>query len=221
MHLASALFPWHKNMTGHECAVLVFSKAPVPGTVKTRLIPPLDEVEAAELYRQLVERTLGLFINGNIGSLQLWCTPVIDHPFFVDCKNSMELDLYLQHGSDLGERMYNAISYVLSDYKSVLLIGCDCPELNLEDLVTGHKSLVNGCDVVLGPCEDGGYYLIGMRKPHREIFENINWGRASVLDETRSRLNKLGLNYCELTEKWDLDDIDGLERYWKLVSCDL
>lgn len=205
-------------MSKKKCAVLVFSKAPVPGTVKTRLIPALNEVDAALLYQQLIERTLNTVIRTGTSKTQLWCTPITEHPYFLYCEDKFNIELRLQSGKDLGERMYYALSATLLDYHSVLLVGCDCPELRHEDLYTAMEMLADGYDAVLGPSADGGYYLIGVSTVNKKIFDGIQWGQDTVLNDTRNRLKELKFNFHELPERWDLDDAEDLKRYQNLIS---
>lgn len=203
-------------MVRFECTVLVFSKAPVPGTVKTRLIPRISETDAAVIYKELVERTLNTVTAVDYLGLQLWCTPVDDHPFFLACQEKYELDLCLQSGGNIGDRMQAAVKETLWGDNSVLVIGCDCPELQAEDISTARDKLHTGSDVVLGPSEDGGYYLIGMKELHPELFRGIHWGESTVLEETRYRLAQSGLSCYELPLRWDLDDADDLDRYLRI-----
>jgi hypothetical protein len=198
-----------------DCAVLVFTKAPAPGAVKTRLMPALSAVETAELYRELLERTLNTITEPGEWVTQLWCAPGVDHPYFQACRSRFHVALHAQRGRDLGERMHRAITATLRDYRTVLVIGCDCPDLRRSDLATARAKLADGYDVVLGPAEDGGYYLIGMRAAHRELFAGIHWGEATVLGATRDRLQTLRLRHYELPVRWDLDDVEDFERYKK------
>lgn len=202
-------------MVRYDCTVAVFSKAPVPGTVKTRLLPALNEVDAAWIYRELVTRTLKT-VSGCLSTgwrVELWCTPVADHPFFVECRDKYGVELRLQPRGDLGARMRIAIGEVLAESDSMLLIGCDCPELQQADLETARQALQMEADVVLGPAEDGGYYLIGMNSPQPALFRDIPWGGATVFDITRKRLHERGLRPYTLPIRWDLDDAQDLQRY--------
>lgn len=196
-----------------ECVLIIFSKAPVAGEVKTRLIPDLGGAAAAELYKDLVTSTLKTAGQTNIPAIQLWCAPVIEHPFFNDCTKNFDITLHRQEGDNLGERMYHALSTALDNYSHALLIGCDCPQLSAADLTLANNKLVEACDVVLGPAEDGGYYLIGAKSPHQQLFTDMDWGSGTVLSKTRECLKKLDLQYFELEEKWDLDRPEDLFRY--------
>ncbi|MFQ5661346.1 MAG: TIGR04282 family arsenosugar biosynthesis glycosyltransferase [Gammaproteobacteria bacterium] len=206
-------------MIDEECALMVFTKAPVPGKVKTRLIPSIGEAAAADLYKSLILRTLRTACSSNMGSIQLWCHDNLDHPFVLKCCKDFPVELHSQQGSNLGERMYHAIKEALGHAGYALVIGCDCPELSLSDIHTACRKLRGEHDVVLGPCEDGGYYLIGAKSVDEGIFNGIEWGSATVLSDTRQRMQALGMNWCELREHWDLDCPADLFRYQTLVSC--
>ncbi len=196
--------------------MLVFAKAPVPGQVKTRLIPAISPADAARLHTQLIRRTLRLAQQFSKCQVQLWCSPTRDHPVFELCAREFGVTLHNQSGNCLGQRMSYAMDDAISTRSFAVLIGCDCPVLTLEDLDAAVAALRQGYDSVLGPAEDGGYVLIGMRQSFPEIFAGIEWGTSSVLGATRSRIAQLRLNCFELPTRWDLDRPSDLERFRKL-----
>jgi len=199
-----------------EIRLLVFAKAPVPGQVKTRLIPSISPADAARLHTQLIHRTLRLVRQFAKCRVQLWCSPAPDHPVFEACAREFGVTLHTQSGKNLGQRMSYAMDDAITSNSYAVLIGCDCPVLTLEDLDSTVGALRRGYDSVLGPAEDGGYVLIGLRQPVPEIFTGIQWGTSSVLEETRSRMDQLGLSCLELPIRWDLDRPSDLERFRKL-----
>jgi len=200
-------------MTDNDCALVIFTRAPVPGQVKTRLAACLGEVEAAELYQSLLRRTVQTGVEAGFKGVQLYCSGNLDHPFLLQCANDFKLPLYRQEGINLGARMYAALSGALESYTSAIIIGCDCPELTPGDLVRARTRLGDNYDCVLGPAEDGGYYLIGSNIAQQRLFEGITWGTASVFSETMQRLQDLELRCFELGVRWDLDRPEGLDRY--------
>jgi rSAM/selenodomain-associated transferase 1 len=149
--------------------------------------------------------------------VQLWCAPTTEHDFFTAAKAAYPLALKQQQGADLGERMHNAFCSALADYSQALLMGCDCPSLTGQDLELTLTALNQGNDVVLAPAEDGGYVLIGLNRPHAELFENMPWGTARVLGLTRDRIKHFQLSRYELSEQWDVDTPQDLERYRAFV----
>ena len=205
-------------MTKKDTALLVFTKTPVEGQVKTRLIPIWGTQGALMLYKDLLKSTLETAIASEIEDICLYCTPDKNEPFIQFCSTHYEVDLGLQEGHDLGDKMYNAFTEYLRQYNKVIIIGCDCPGMNREDIKLATKKLSEGVDIVLGPSEDGGYYLIGMGKSHRELFEDISWGTSSVLDETRVKIARLQLECYELKEKWDLDRPEDVYRYFEKTA---
>jgi rSAM/selenodomain-associated transferase 1 len=192
--------------------LLIFAKAPLPGQVKTRLVPPLSAAKAARLHAAFIERTLQLACEAKLCPVQLWCCPHTHHPFFSRCRQSFPVTLHRQEGADLGARMHQAASSALSEAECVVLIGCDCPALAASDLSEALDRLEKGYNAVLGPAEDGGYVLLGLRQSEPEIFSGIEWGNDTVLDATRSRLRSLGWHWHELAERWDVDRPEDLLR---------
>lgn len=196
---------------------MVFAKAPTPGAVKTRLIPALGEIGAAELQRQLIERTLRTAVAAGLGTAELWCAPGPEDPFFADCVKRHDIGLQAQGEGDLGMRMARALESSLATGSPGLLIGCDCPALTPVYLRAAAAALTDGNDAVLGPAEDGGYVLIGLaRSPAAQLFEDIAWGTATVMQETRARLARGHWRWRELEPLWDVDRPEDLSRLSQL-----
>ncbi|MGR9100392.1 MAG: TIGR04282 family arsenosugar biosynthesis glycosyltransferase [Gammaproteobacteria bacterium] len=198
--------------------ILVFCKAPVPGSVKTRLIPPLSPGEAADLHRELAAKTLERCHVSRLCPVQLWCSPAIEHPFFNRCAADFGVTLHLQQGADLGEKMDHAMRSALSGSDYALLLGCDCPSLTAENLADALRALRDGREVALAPAIDGGYVLIGLRRPRSELFGGIHWGESTVLESTLRRIWKLDLDCFTLPEQWDLDTPADLNRYRSMLQ---
>lgn len=198
-----------------DTAILVFCKAPIAGQVKTRLTPQLSAQAATEIHSELTRRMLALLTESQLCPVQLWCSPTIHHPFFEDCAKDYQLALYLQQGEDLGERMLHAIDHALQQSSRVLLIGCDCPSLTINDFDFAINALQNAQDIVLAPAEDGGYVMIGMKRTYPELFINKTWGHADVLATTRQQIRKINLTCIETVMQWDVDTFDDLQRYRK------
>ena len=196
-----------------SCRIMVFAKAPTPGEVKTRLVPALGETAAAELHRQLVERTLFTALAARLGLVELWCAPGTNDAFFAACARQHGISLRAQGEGDVGMRMGRALEFALAEGSPALLIGSDCPALTVEYLREAAAGLSGGNDAVFGPTEDGGYVLIGLaRSPSAQLFENIAWGTAAVMQETRARLARLNWRWRELATLWDVDRPEDLPR---------
>lgn len=192
---------------------MVFCKAPLPGQVKTRLLEVLTPAQAAALHARLTARLIARLARAKLAPIQLCCYPKTEHPFFRALARRYGMDLSLQQGADLGERMLKAFQNTLTSSPAALAIGCDCPSLTLNDFHTALKALADGFDAVLGPAEDGGYVLLGLRRPQPELFSDMPWGGATVLAETRRRIRTLGLKALELPLQWDLDRPQDLQRW--------
>ncbi|HZR69306.1 MAG TPA: TIGR04282 family arsenosugar biosynthesis glycosyltransferase [Burkholderiales bacterium] len=192
---------------GASCRVLVFARAPVPGRAKTRLIPALGAEGAAELAAHLTERALRAATAARIGPVELWCAPDPAHPFFADCARRYGVALRPQGAGDLGRRMHRALSVATP----AILIGSDIPAMTSAYLRKAARAL-GRADVVLGPAEDGGYVLIGLKAPQPSLFRGVAWGRSSVLAQTRARIRRAGLAARELAPLFDVDRPADLKR---------
>jgi hypothetical protein len=188
--------------------VLVFARAPVPGSVKRRLVPRLGSWRAAQLHLRLMRQTLGIAAQAACGPVQLHLTR--RHALFHKHE--------LQKGTDLGQRMHRALERALRRHRGAILIGSDCPALRAADLRRAARLLAGSCDVVLGPAEDGGYVLIGARRVSARLFEGIKWGTPDVYAATVQRLDALRYRWRALRPLWDLDRPDDLGRLRALRS---
>jgi len=200
-----------------NAVLMIFCKAPITGQVKTRLIPKLTAEQAAELHIELSIKTLQRATQNNLCPIQLWCSPTTDHAFFTASAATYPITLQQQQGVDLGERMHHAFCSALADYSLALLMGCDCPSLTEQDLEQALTTLNQENEVVIAPAEDGGYVLVGLNRPHPELFDDMPWGTARVLNQTRNRIEHYKLSHHELIEQWDLDTPEDLERYRALA----
>lgn len=196
-----------------NAVIQVFCKAPLAGTVKTRLMPQLSAEQAADVHRRLALRTLELVCTAPLCPVQLWCTPAVDHPFFTEAAENYALTLLTQSNGDLGERMDAALSAGIRQFGHALLIGCDCPSLSRDDLTEALAALTGRHDVVLAPAEDGGYCLIGLKQGRPALFQNIDWGSSEVLSRTRSKISALALRCHELQTQWDVDNYTDYLRF--------
>ena len=109
--------------------------------------------------------------------------------------------------------MFNAMEHTLETCRYALLIGSDCIDLAAADIDLALDKLATGYDVVLGPARDGGYYLVGLGRPHRQLFTDIAWGTDTVLQVTRQRVSQLQLTAYELPVRCDLDSVEDLPFY--------
>jgi uncharacterized protein len=193
-------------------AVAIMAKAPRAGEVKTRLCPPLSLVDAAELYRRLLLDKIEQVSSLRMASLAIAYTPAEARAFFEEVAPGFVL--VPQRGADLGDRLANSLGELLGQgHRGALAIDSDTPTLPLAFLQQALDLIVTPeIDVVLGPTEDGGYYLIGLRALHRELFEAIAWSTQQVLSETIRRADAKGLRVACLPPWYDIDSPDDLAR---------
>lgn len=196
----------------NDASVLIFARAPMAGSVKTRLIPLLGDHGAAALYRSLVERALSVAQASGVGPVELWCTPSTDDDFFAKCRDRFSVTLHRQCDGDLGARMRNALEDALTRSQHVLLTGSDCPSLTAVDLRAAARALREGRDAVFCPTEDGGYVLVALSQALPALFDAMTWGTATVMEETRQRLRNLGWRWHELPVHWDVDRPQDYQR---------
>jgi rSAM/selenodomain-associated transferase 1 len=201
------------------CALAIMTKAPRAGQVKTRLVPPLKPDEAAELNRFFLRDTTTTIANSatpkDACGIAVY-TPIGSESAYTDILPD-NFRLLPQRGDRFGERLYfAALDLFKCGFESVCLIGSDSPTVPPKDFTQAVKLLQRPGDrVVLGPCEDGGYYLIGLKKPHKELFERIEWSSERVLAQTRQRAREIGLEVKLLPLGYDVDDGASLQRLCK------
>lgn len=201
-----------------EFEILIFAKAPVAGSVKTRLAPQLGAEGAARLHEDLLRHTLAWTTQCVPGAVKLYCAPTREHEFFRHCAQEFGVTLHAQHGHDLGQRMARALSESLKRCRYSLLIGSDCPAMDGDYIREALQAFRSGTDMLLGPAEDGGYVAIGMREAMPELFRDIAWGGDQVLRVTRERIRGLARSCHELPLLWDLDRPEDLRRFRRVES---
>ncbi len=201
--------------------VQVFAKAPVPAQVKTRLIPVLGPEGAMELYCRMVRHTLATVAFARVGPIEVWTTTPGEESFIQTCKRVLGVDVHMQPEGDLGARMLAAAEDGLGRAAGVIIVGVDCPTIHLDDVRAARNALAAGDDVVLGPAEDGGYWLIGLARCDPALFAGIAWSTGTVLDATRERLKALGWRWSELATRWDVDRPEDLARLSQTSSLSM
>jgi uncharacterized protein len=198
-------------------ALVVFAKHPRPGAVKTRLAASIGNEAAAGLYRALAEHVL---------EATAPAAGEYERLVFFEPGEALEevrawlpgTRLLAQSGPDLGARMADAFARAFARGASrVALVGTDTPGVTRETAALALSAL-DAADVVLGPAEDGGYYLVALRRPQPSLFAGIDWSTSRVLDETRARAAAAGLDVRELAPLADVDTLDDLRRAWPRIE---
>jgi rSAM/selenodomain-associated transferase 1 len=198
------------------CALAVMTKAPVAGASKTRLVPPLKANEAAELSACFLRDTCDNIISSS------WNTSAAGVAVYTPAGAESLFDRLLpasfgrisQRGSLFGDRLFHATEDLFSlGYDSLCLIDSDSPTLPPAFLQAAISELARPGDrVVLGPAEDGGYYLIGLKKLHRRLFEDVDWSTSRVLVQSVARANEIELPVTLLPSWFDVDDPAALRQ---------
>jgi len=190
--------------------LIIFVKAPRPGTVKTRLAQALGAEAACAAYGQLVQKLLGQL--SPLKRVQLRFTPD-DAREEIKPWQAAGWELQPQGKGDLGRRLQTAFEQAFMEGAGrVVVIGSDCPAVTTDDIRMAWDALQRD-DVVLGPARDGGYWLIGLHKEHPELFEDISWSTDAVLEETLLRARTAGLKVRRLRQLSDVDTISSWKEF--------
>ena len=210
--------PLIKANNNRKKAVILFTRIPVPGKTKTRMMPYLSAEGCASLHkcflrdmsREIRKTEADLFVcyepDGDVNVLRDIC--------------GRRATYFPQRGEDLGARMFNAISEVLGKgYESCVLTGSDIPELKKEDIEKAFD-ILEGRDAVIGPSSDGGYYLIGIKQPLKYMFEGKSYGHGSVLEDLKVSLAEHGSSYGMTAEHCDMDTHEDLAGYRERMRSD-
>ena len=199
-----------------DARVLIFARAPRLGEVKTRLIPVLGAAGACALHAACLRSTLQRLGRTGMPPLELWLDADSDDPDLHALAARYSCDIHLQQGGDLGQRMAQAARQALMRAGAVILVGTDVPLLDAAYVRQAMGRLGEGADVVMGPADDGGYVLLGLRQVYAELFEDMPWGSDAVARLTRERCARLDLDLRELPSRWDLDRPADLQRLCSL-----
>lgn len=189
-------------------ALAIYIKNNVPGKVKTRLAQDLGDDKASEVYDELLRYTKEV-------TAQLSVNRYVYYADHITTQDLWENDLYdkrVQVSGSLGDRMSDTMESLSLKHQKSVIIGSDCTQLVPGTLIAAYNAL-DKADVVLGPSLDGGYYLIGMKKHHPTLFEDIAWSTKEVLNQTIEKIKETRLSYRLLAPLSDIDYVDDLKKY--------
>lgn len=192
-----------------DLLLIQFARSPHKGRVKTRMIPHLSAAGARDLHCELVLWTCRGLLGSGLGDVEVHVAGEIEQPLFTECRSLGAAEIAQQQGADLGERMYHAVCESLERYRSVILVGSDCPGIDATYLRRAVFALQEA-PLVLGPATDGGYVMIGAREIESDIFRDVPWGTDKVYARTRSALHRMGLMWAELPSLPDIDRPEDL-----------
>lgn len=191
-------------------ALIIFTRNPELGQCKTRLAKTVGDEAALNIYKYLLKHTAMVSEHVTADKYVFYTETIISN----DLWNSDIFRKKLQYGTDLGSRMENAFSELFSlGYEKVMIIGSDLLDLNLNHIDNAFEKL-NRHDVVIGPSKDGGYYLLGMKRIHENIFRNKDWGTDSVFKDILNDLHNIDLELIE--ELNDIDTFEDMKHYKQL-----
>lgn len=206
-----------------ENAVIVFLKYPEPGKVKTRLAKDIGDEKACAVYKSLAENVIKNIFTINPGTydVHFFFTPADKEneiknwlKSIIDNERAFHLQYSPQKGNTLGERMSNAFQQTLQrkDCKRCIIIGTDCPEIEAT-MIESVFEMLKEKDIVIGPCKDGGYYLLGMSVFVPDLFVDIDWSTDQVFIQTMEKVQKNNLSCSILETLTDIDTQEDLYRY--------
>ncbi len=194
-------------------ALIIFTRNPELGKVKTRLAKSVGDESALEIYKFLLKHTVAITKNLNVDKYVFYSENIHRD----DIWDPEIFRKKLQTGTDLGEKMQNAFSELFEmGYEKVLIVGSDIFELGQSDIENAFEVLQT-TETVIGPATDGGYYLLGMKERNAALFQNKNWGTSTVLVETLADLRQK--KYVLLEERNDVDyyqdikEIDAFQQF--------
>lgn len=188
--------------------LLIFIKNPIKGKAKTRLAKTVGDEEALRIYKELLRHTRQV-------TEQVAAKRHLYYAYFIDTEDEWPItsfQKYLQQGGGLGERMTNAFRHAFQDAQKVVIIGSDCATLTPNLIEQAFEQLTNH-DFVIGPAEDGGYYLLGMQALMPFVFENVRWSSPTVLNQTIEHIKSHHKTYCLLPILSDIDTEADWKKY--------
>ncbi|MGB1294290.1 MAG: TIGR04282 family arsenosugar biosynthesis glycosyltransferase [Flavobacteriales bacterium] len=206
--------------------LLIFTRNPELGKVKSRLAKDVGELTALNIYKDLLAHTKHIAQQTNADRFVFYTEKIEEN----DLWPTSDFNKFVQSHGDLGQKMKSAFEFGFqSGYENIIVIGSDILELN-ETIINTAFDLLENKDAVIGPAEDGGYYLLGLTKMIPDLFENKLWGTDSVFNSTTSDLDKLNQNYTLLEVLNDIDYVTdikdsnmilkyNLESYNKEKTC--
>jgi len=192
--------------------VAVMMKFPEPGEVKTRLGKAIGMKNAAEFYAGAVGWLLERLRTHDIRTVIFYTPKDCEEQLLSIYQLPRSIPLVAQSGQGLGERIFHSLSWLdRHGCRYPCVIGSDSPDLPVDRINRAHRLLQDGEELVLGPAEDGGYYLVGCSPVRRKYFQDIDWSTSRVLDQTIERADRIGVTPCLLSPWQDIDTLEDLQ----------
>lgn len=196
-----------KDRTG--IPLYLFAKAPVPGKVKTRMMPELTPANCAELAELMLQQTLEKVAESWPGQRVLCADPDTRIPVFTKLCHHYGFQVEAQALGDLGDRMESSLKRGIKECGSAAVMGCDTPHISCENLRYLYQKMSNGENVV-GPALDGGFYFLGLNRFDPVLFSDIQWGGDEVLEDLQKNARELDMRLCEYQILRDIDNWEDL-----------
>src|SRR5215510_5337342 len=204
-------------MLSTKNALIVVAKQPAPGQTKTRLSPPLTPEQASALYESFFFDTLDQMRQVDEAQRVIAYLPLDAQDYYH--RFAPDFELIPQNGPDLGSRLDHALTdYLSQGYESVVIMDSDSPTLPYVYLSQAFTALSDGADVTIGPCDDGGYYLIGIKQPVPRLLREVRMSTPTVAADTIALAKEEGLRVSLLPTWYDIDDASSLLRLMKEVA---
>ena len=199
-------------MEKNQNALIIFVKYPEPGKVKTRLANKIGKENAAKIYSLLAKFIINKLALSKHYETFIFFTPENKKEETVSWIGNHKIKYYAQKGKSLGDKISSAFKQCFElKRKNIVIIGTDCIEIDQGEILKTLKMLEkNEFEIVIGPSNDGGYYLLGLSKYHNFLFDQIDWSTNKVFDQTISKINIRNLKYGLLKEKNDIDEFQDI-----------
>jgi len=194
-----------------ERCIVIFAKEPQKGCVKTRLAKDIGEDNALELYKALLKDTLAVVRQVKADKKVMAFESQLEDPQYLK-SIAQDFMFYKQAGADLGEKMHNAFEHCKKQgVLKIVIVGSDCPTLTSSFIEEAFTKLDKD-DVAIGPAQDGGYYLIGLKEPCLELMNSVEWSSSTVLEDTLKNAEVKGLKVGLLEIGQDMDVLEDLKN---------
>ncbi len=190
-------------------ALFLFVKTPWMGQVKTRMSPALCPQSCIKLAEQMLRHMSVTLCQHWTGPRAIYAWPDTNHVVFRQLQAEFDIDLRVQQGRDLGERMHHAISQSVAAGVPAAVVGTDIPQISGEIFLQAEQCLIDGKEVI-GPAADGGFYLLGLQTSDHGLFQDIEWGGSDVLNRFLKKAQDRGRHLHHLPMLRDIDEVNDL-----------
>ena len=194
-----------------KIAVIIFSKAPIEGQVKTRLAKSIGDFAALNVYKALLKVVVTEIADDRSWDCYLSAASELDHPVFKALSDEFNLGFHLQRDGDLGLKMFDCLQEMLEHYDKAIIVGGDAVSISCSVISQVFDHLSSHA-VSFVPALDGGYIAIGAESVHSNMFDGIEWGTEKVLTQQINQLEYLKKSFCLTERYWDLDEYEDFER---------